>query len=194
MLYNVILFLHIIGTILMFVAIGITLTAMISIIHSKKVETMQIWAKLAVEMDGLLPFSVIFILLPGLYLVITTWGWGQAWVNLSLLTLIIMTVMGPAINLRRLKNILKAVEAEVGKTSVPSPALMNLAKDRTLWNSVSIMSMLAIGIVLLMTVKIGLFGSIAAIVLAILAGFGVANILLNFGAGVKIANPERSAS
>lgn len=178
MFYSMILFLHIIGAIIMFVAVGITLTAMVSMIHAKKVETMQTWAVLAVRMDGLLPFSVILILVPGLYLVFTAWGWSLAWVNVSLLTLIIMTVMGPAINLRRLKNILSAIEAEAANRSVPPSSLMEKAKDRVLWNSVSIMTMLAFGIVFLMTVKVGLVGSIITIVVSVLLGFAAAKVLL----------------
>ena len=75
MLYSIMLFLHIIGTVVMFIAVGLTITAMIAMLHSKKTETLRIWAALAVKMDGLLPFSVILIFLPALYLVITTWGW-----------------------------------------------------------------------------------------------------------------------
>lgn len=193
MLYNVLLFLHIMGSIIMFVAIGITLTAMISMIHSKKVETMQIWAKLAVKMDGLLPFSVIFILFPGLYLVITTWGWGQAWINISLVMLVVMTVMGPVINLRRLKVILNTVSAEEAGTNAPSPALINQVKDQTLWNSVTIMTMLAIGIVFLMTVKLELFGSVITVIFSVLIGLIAAQAFLRVGSGVKANSPKRPA-
>ena len=38
MIYNVMLFFHILGTVVMFVAVGITLTAMIGMLHAKKTE------------------------------------------------------------------------------------------------------------------------------------------------------------
>lgn len=194
MLYDIILFLHIIGAIVMFIAVGITLTAMVSMIHSKKVSTMQTWAALAVKLDGLLPLSVILILLPGLYLVITSWGWGHAWVNVSLFILLLMTVMGPAINLRRLKDILSAVNTEAANTEVPSAILVEKAKDRTLWNSVSIMTMLAFGLVFLMTVKVGLIGSVFVVMASILAGFAAARFLLRRPGGTVSSESTETIS
>ncbi|MFZ3591337.1 DUF2269 family protein [Bacillus sp. DJP31] len=122
-IYNIVLFLHILGTIIMFVAVGITLLAMISMLHSAKTERLRNWAALSVRLDGLLPFSVIFILLPGLYLVFSTWGWGNGWVDLSIATLVVMTFMGPIINLRRFKEILNAANAETN--DVPSRELLD---------------------------------------------------------------------
>lgn len=115
---------------MMFIAVGLTITAMVAMLYSKKTETLRVWAALAVKVDGLLPFSVIIIFLPALYLVITTWGWHAAWINLSLAALIVMTFMGPAINLRRLKNILKAADAETAST--PSATLVKTVQDRLL--------------------------------------------------------------
>lgn len=180
MLYNTVLFLHILGAIIMFVAVGITLTAMISMLHSKKVEAIYNWSKLAVKLDGLLPFSVIIILLPGVYLVITVWGWGTAWINTSLIALVVMTFIGPIINLRRLKRILNiATNAHVANMNAPTSELVNKIRDRVLWNSVLIMTMLAIAIVFLMTVKLELLGSLITMAIAIVLGFIVTKLLLS---------------
>ena len=176
MIYNVMLFFHILGTVVMFVAVGITLTAMIAMLHAKKTEALRDWSSLAVKMDGLLPFSVILILLPALYLVFTTWGWGLAWINISLAALVVMSFMGPAINLRRLKIVLNAANAET--ESVPSSSLLEKVRDRTLWNSVIIMTMLAIAILFLMTVKLALVGSLIVFGIAIILGFIVTNLVL----------------
>lgn len=177
MLYNVMLFFHILGTIVMFVAIGITLTAMIAMLYAKKTEILREWAALAVKLDGLLPFSVILILLPGLHLVFTAWGWGMAWVNLSLITLIAMTLMGPIINLRRLKAILTAVNNETEPT--PSSETLDKVRDQTLWHSVITMTMLVIAILFLMTVKPAVLGSLIVLGTAILFGVVAARTLLS---------------
>lgn len=176
MLYSIMLFLHIIGTVAMFIAVGLTITAMIGMLHSKKTETLRVWANLAVKVDGLLPFSVIIIFLPALYLVITTWGWHVAWINISLAALIVMTFMGPAINLRRLKAILKAVETETAST--PSTNLVKTVQDRLLWISVITMTALAIAIVFLMTVKLAFIGSLVTFVIAIVLGLIVSALIL----------------
>ena len=192
MLYNIVLFVHILGAIIMFLAVGITLLAMISMLHSTNTENVRNWSALAVKLDGLLPFSVILILVPGLYLVLSTWGWGNAWVDLSLTTLIIMTFMGPIINLRRLKAIANTVKAETN--AVPSAELLEKVRDRVLWNSVSIMTMLALAIVFLMTVKVAMIGSIVTVVVAIVFGFILAKLLLSRVSNTISATESKTSS
>lgn len=170
------LFLHILGTILIFIAIGLTITAMIAMLYAKKTEALRIWASLAVKADGILPLSVIIIFLPALYLVITTWGWQQAWINASLTVLIVMSLMGPAINLRRLKAILQAANEETA--SVPSAKLVNTVRDRLLWTSVITMSAFAIAIVFLMTVKLALIGSLITFAIVIVVGLIASTVIL----------------
>jgi hypothetical protein len=160
----------------MFVAVGITLLAMISMLHATKTEGIRNWSALAVRLDGILPFSVILILLPGLYLVISTWGWGNGWVDFSLAALIIMTLMGPIINLRRLKAILKA--ANEVTDDLPSTGLLEKVRDRVLWNSVSIMTMFTVAILFLMTLKLSMVGSVITFGAAIILGFILSKILL----------------
>ncbi|MCM3567636.1 DUF2269 family protein [Neobacillus mesonae] len=192
MLYNVVLFVHILGAMVMFAAVGITLTAMISMLYSVKTEGVRNWSALAVKLDGLLPFSVILILLPGLYLVFTSWGWGNSWVELSLALLIIMTIMGPVINLRRLKAILQAASEETNE--LPSAVLLQKVRDRGLWISVSTMTMLTLAILFLMTVKLGMIGSIVTVVLAIILGPAIASILIGKASAKIFAADSNSAS
>ncbi|MDR6123128.1 hypothetical protein QFZ87_002725 [Bacillus sp. SLBN-46] len=177
LLYNIVLFIHILGAVIMFVAVAFTLLAMISMLYSTKTEGLRNWAALAVKLDGLLPFSVILILVPGLYLVFTSWGWGNSWVDISLALLLIMTFMGPIINLRRLKSILNGAIDET--ELIPSAGLLEKVRDRILWNSVLIMTMLTISILFLMTVKLTMSGSIVTIVVAIILGLLIANILIS---------------
>lgn len=191
MIYSIVLFLHIIGVVVMFVAVGITLLAMISMLHSKTTDTLRNWAALAVKLDALLPFSVILILVPGLYLVFSSWGFGNAWIDLSLALLIIMTFMGPAINLRRLKAILHAANAE--KNQSPSTILLEKVRDRILWNSVVIMTLLAFAIVFMMTVKVSMVGSIISVFVAIVLGFIAVKMLLSRGS-TNIPSSDKKTS
>lgn len=176
MLYNIVLFLHILGAVLMFMAIAVLALAMLSMLHSKTTENVKRWSGLAVKTDVLFPMSTLLILVPAFYLVISTWGWGTAWINVSLAALLGASFLGPVINLRRLKGILAAAEAETD--AVPSIGLMNKVRDRTLWNSVSVMALMAFGILFLMAVKFALFGSLITMVLAVATGFGLAQFIL----------------
>lgn len=175
-MYQVMLFVHILGVLFMFAAVGITLTGMIGMLYSKDNQTLKVWATLSVKMDGFLPISVILILLPGLYLVFTSWGWEIAWVNVSLVSLFIMTLAGPIINLRRLKDILQAVNAESNEK--PSKILLAKVRNQVLWNSVSIMTMEVIAIIYLMTIKPSLIESLVAIVVFFAFGIVFSKIIL----------------
>ncbi|NHM32107.1 hypothetical protein [Neobacillus terrae] len=175
----------------MFVAVGITLTAMMGMLHAKKVDDLKVWSSLAVKVDGLLPLSVIFILVPGLYLVFSTWGWKIAWVNISLAALIVMTIMGPAINLRKLKGILNAVKSETEST--PSAGLQEKVRNRVLWNSVIIMTMLTIAILFLMVVKPALVWAFLTIAAAILLGVITAGLILRSSVNTSISKESNSS-
>lgn len=186
MLYKIVLFLHIFGVVLMFAAVGITLSTMTAMLLSKETKTIRIWSSWAVKMDGLLPVSVVFVLVPGLYLVFTAWGWKFAWVNTSLILLLAMTFSGPIINLRRLKAILNLANTE--KNASPSLELLRKVRDRFLWNSVSVMCMFLIGIIYLMTVKPGIVGSLVTLAITFILGLIVATILLGKADRSKTVN------
>ena len=176
MLYNVVLFLHILGAVIMFMAIAVLALSMLSMVQSKDTENIRRWSGLAVKTDALFPMSTLLILLPALYLVFSAWGWGTAWINVSLAALLGASFLGPVINLRRLKGILAAAEAETDV--IPSAVLMNKVRDRVLWNSVFVMAMLAVGILFLMAVKLTLVGSLITMALAVAVGFGLAQFIL----------------
>ncbi|MDN7242712.1 hypothetical protein QWY14_12940 [Planococcus sp. N028] len=176
MLYNVVLFLHILGAVIMFMAIAILTTSMISMLHAKETEKIRLWSSLAVRIDALFPLSTLIIIAPALYLVFSTWGWGMAWINVSLVALLGNSFLGPVINLRRLKGILGAADSENGE--VPSAELLSKVRDRVLWISVFIMVMIIFGILFLMAVKPPLLGSLITMVVAVIAGFVLANFLL----------------
>lgn len=143
-------------------------------------------------MDGLLPLSVVFVLVPGLYLVFTAWGWKFAWVNTSLILVLAMTFAGPIINLRRLKAILNLANTET--SSSPSSELLGKVRDRTLWNSVSVMCMFLVGIIYLMTVKPGLLGSLVALAITFILGLMIATIILGKADRSKVVNKNKSLS
>lgn len=170
------LFLHVFGTLLMFMGVGIALTALLCILFAKDTQSIGTWAKVAHKSDGLIPVSVIFIFFPGLYLVFSTWGWGTGWIDISLAALIVLMIMGPVINLPRIKAILKAVTEE--KSTTPSPALLQIVHNRTLWNSFMIMTMVSFGIVFLMTMKLAVMGSLITMVISVILGLILSNILL----------------
>ncbi|MER2113856.1 MAG: hypothetical protein ABS960_14280, partial [Solibacillus isronensis] len=62
--------------------------------------------------------------------------------------------------------------------STPSANLVKTVQDRLLWISVITMTALAVAIVFLMTVKLGLLGSLVTFGVALIAGYIASTLLL----------------
>lgn len=177
LLYNTVLFIHILGVIVMFIGIGITIAAMIAMLHSRTVEQLCGFSLLAKKADGLIPFSAILIVFPGIYLVLSNWKFGHAWIDLSFVVLIAMTLMGPIINHKRIKEIDRMANSSTELTS----KLMNIVKNKVLWTSLSVMSMFTTAIVFLMIVKFEMAGTLITFAVAIILGVMFSNLLLRGG-------------
>lgn len=190
-MYKMMLFLHILGAMFMFAAVGLTLAGMFGMLFAKENKFIQIWSSFTVKADEFLPFSVILVILPGLYLVITAWGWKISWLNVSLIALGIMTILGPLINLPRFKSIQKTVNEE--SENLPSPTLLKKIRNRTLWNSVSVMTMELLGLIYLMTVKPSIFASLFTLALGIVLGLIFSAICLNLAAKKEAATKKTEA-
>ncbi|MGK7379335.1 hypothetical protein ACSFXN_16000 [Planococcus sp. 1R117A] len=176
MLYNIVLFFHILGAVLIFMAIGLLFTAMISMLHAKDVKGIRQWSSLAIKLDILFPISTILTLASAFYLVFSAWGWGYAWINVSVAALIGNSILGILFNLMRLKGIGEAANRET--ENVPSSALLNKVRDRILWTAISIMTLVTIGILFLMVMKLETAGSLMAMGIAVAAGFLLAKFIL----------------
>lgn len=174
-MYQVLLFIHIFGVTVMFAGIGITVSMMMGMLSANKVESVRFCSAFAVKADGLLPFSVFLILLPGLYLAYAQWGFKSAWIDVSMVTLIGMTLMGPIINLKRLKAVFSESEKQEGLTV----HLVEKVKNKVLWRSVFVMTMLAVGMIFLMALKLDWTGSLVAIVVSAVLGVILADLSLS---------------
>jgi hypothetical protein len=82
--------------------------------------------------------------------------------------LIVISILGPLINARRLRALASAAQADSSTT--PSPALSCLINDPVLFTSGTTMGVVGLGIVCLMVVKPNLIASLAIIVVAALLG------------------------
>jgi hypothetical protein len=176
MLYNLVLFFHIFGAVLIFMAIGLLFTAMISMLHAKDAKGIRQWASLAVKLDILFPISTILTLASAFYLVLSSWSWEVAWIYVSLAALLFNSLLGMIFNLFRLKGIAEAAEQET--EAAPSAALLQKVRERALWHAVSVMTMVTIGILFLMVIKLGATGSLITMGISAAAGFLLSNSLL----------------
>lgn len=176
--YTIGLFVHVVGAIGLFVAMGLEVVSLRRLRRAATVEQAREWSDLTNRLHPIFGVSTVLILAAGLYLTLTQWGWGKGWIELSLMTTLVLAVMGPVVNGRRGTVIHRALQAGSGPLT---EALRRQIRDNVLWTSVLTMAGLALGIVFLMTVKPGFPGAFAALVV-----FGA------LGAGLSLATSDRS--
>lgn len=171
-LYPYALFFHIVGVLGVFIANGLAVTVVFRLRAAKTTTQVREWMSVKSALEKILPVSALLILASGLYMTFTAWGWGQAWIDLSLGVLIVLGVLGPAINGRRLKAIHLAVEV-APDGEVPA-SLQQRISDPVLRAYALIPGFLLLGVVGLMTLKPDWIGSgvvlVVAFVVSLIAG------------------------
>ena len=165
-LYPSILLLHIVGVIGLFIALSLELVIVSRVRAAKTTTQVQEWLTLSRVIDLVLPVSAAFILISGLVLTLTVWGWGHAWIELSLGLLVFLGILGPVINGPRMKAIHVAAQAApVGE--IP-PALRKVISHPVLRAYAPISGLVALGIVIMMVLKLDWLGSGLVIALVLI--------------------------
>ncbi|HEX6552090.1 MAG TPA: hypothetical protein VF026_04955 [Ktedonobacteraceae bacterium] len=172
--YSVALLVHILGVLGVFIATGIEQVVLLRLRAARTTQLVREWVRVMDGVDKLFPPSVLLLVLAGLYMTFTVWGWGQAWIDVSLGTLVLIGILGPAVNGSGLKAIGRAVA--VLPDGPLSADLSRLIYDPVLNMSTSITAFLTLGIVFLMTLKPGWLGSLGIMAGALVVAVGVAFI------------------
>ena len=170
--YSVALLVHILGVLGVFIATGIEQVVLLRLRAARTTQLVREWVRVMDGVDKLFPPSTLLLVLAGLFMTFTVWGWGQAWIDVSLGTLVLVGVLGLAVNGPRLKAIGRAVAV---LPDGPLPAdLSRLIYHPVLNMSTSITAFLTLGIVFLMTLKPGWLGSLGIMAGALVVAVSVA--------------------
>ena len=170
MLYRIVLFAHIIGALSLFVGVAGIVVGMYGMRKAKTVKQFREWSWLACTTDKAMPFIALLVVVPGIYLVSTSWGWQTAWADVALGTFLAIVALGPVFigpRLVRLKKTAQAAEQD----ALVSPELRSYILDPLLWTIVAIFMTVVFSIVFLMTVKPSLVGALATVGIAVMLGF-----------------------
>ena len=163
--YSIALFLHIVGALGLFVALGLEWMSLFNLRRATTTEQAREWLSAFGLLRWVGPISMGTILLPGFYMM-ARWG-GIAWIGIALAAMILLAVVGAVLTGSRMAAIGRAVLAESGSLS---PAFRQRLHDPFLWTSIQARVAIALGIVFLMTVKPGLAGALLTIGVAIILG------------------------
>jgi len=168
--YAIALFTHFLGMAGLFVGYGLEWAASSLLRRSTSSEQARAWLriyKLSMPISG--P-GLLLLIISGGYLASMTGGMKQGWISASLLGIVLALAMGFAFILPRVKKIRAALPE--GNVSLPEAALARV-QDPMVLTLVRVRTILALGIVYLMTAKPGalsmaLFILLGAIVIGLL--------------------------
>lgn len=174
MLYNVLLFLHIIGAVGMGAALFLELVAQLRVRRVHTIEQAREWLVVTERLGPVFGVSSLLLLVPGLIMTFMQWGWGTGWIDLALLLALALMILGPLVNGRRGAALLRVAE---GSPDGPlTPALRAQLCDPVLWISSTTMAGAMVGIIALMTLKPGFVGALIILIVALILGFAVAQL------------------
>lgn len=168
--YSIALFLHIAGTLMFFVALGLEWTGLKQIGSAASPELVRAWMRISKSTRGIGIASMLAILISGFYMTARVWGF-RGWIIVTLGALVLGVVLSLALTGPRMKAVGQAMAAQ-GKPG--TPGIQSLANHPLLWISIQVRVAIALGIILLKIAKPDLGGSLLTIGVAILVGITAA--------------------
>lgn len=166
MIYNIALFLHITGALMLFSSVSIEWLCIISIRRTQTFETVK---ELIYNYSKLTVFNLtaaLLILIPGIYMMAVVWK-NAAWITVALIGIVLLAVVGGAVAGRKMKEIKKHVSEEPHF----SAKLRSLLNSNSLIISLKMRTAIFLGIIFLMAAKPDFSGSVITLIISVIAGF-----------------------
>ena len=155
-LYSIALFVHVLGALLLFVTLTVEGVAL-RMLHRAAATEAALGAAALLRVNRIVgPLSALGVLIPGLYMTATSWGW-VAWIVVALVTWVVIAVLGAVNGIR----ILALERSQAFLTGIRNPMFVISWMARV---------GIALGVVFLMTVKPGAVAAVLAIVISAAGG------------------------
>ena len=168
--YQTALFLHILGALGFFIAVGILYASVLGVRRAQTTGAIKLWTGAVAGVSRILfPISFLVIVIAGIYMVVTVWGSRAPWAGVALIAFIILAVAATLIQGRRMAALGQSAAGQSDSAPVTG-ALWTQAHDPVTWVSVNASTAFAIGIVYLMTLKPDALGSVIALLIALVIG------------------------
>jgi len=172
--FSIALFLHIVGALGVFVALGLEWTALRHIRSARLPEQVLPWMGMLKNTNKLGFPSMLTTIITGIYMVMNGVGW-VPWILVVLGALVLMIVLSVVLTKPRMVAIGQALAVEKGPLS---QTFHNLVNHPILWISIQTRVAIALGIVFLKVAEPTLGGSLLTIGVAIVLGVVSALLML----------------
>jgi hypothetical protein len=168
--YSIALFLHIVGAMEFFVALALEWTGLSQIRRAMALEQVRASMGILKNVRKVGFVSMLTAVTTGIYMTVLVWH-GEAWIIVTVGSLVLVIALAQGITAPRMAAIGKALVTEKGSLSKD---FHSLANHSLLWISIQTRVAIALGIVLLKTVKPSWVGSLFIIGVAIVLGIASA--------------------
>lgn len=185
-LYSFALFVHILGALALFGALGLEWVALSNLRRVAMAEQAREWLKVFALFPRIYPLAWLAIILAGLYMTAAVWK-GAGWVIVALVSVVVLAVAGGALTSRRMASLAQGIAQEKG--SLSSGLRMTL-QDPYLLAVFQVRLAFTLGIVFLMVAKPGL--ELALLDMGVATVLGLLSTLLLRG-GVRSQEPAAQA-
>jgi hypothetical protein len=156
---TVALFIHLLGVVTLFIAIGIVQRGGARVRGSSTVPEIRLWLGLVRSTRAMFPSAFVFILGSGLYMTEQTWTFSTPWIVVAIVSILVMGILGGGVVGRGLAVMGRAATS----TEEMSPDLTSLVTRPTTWVTAAVLNGMAIGLLWLMVAKPGTAQSIAVV-------------------------------
>lgn len=180
-MYDVALFGHLIGVVLLISAVVITVTGLLRAQRASTIGQLRMATGGVPVADRLIPPAMLLVLGFGLYLVSRhgddgTIAWDAGWVDVSFVIFAVMAVLGPAVEARRVKALWTAACSAADE--VITPEVDRMRRDPVLTHVSLFGSCQLVALLFLMSNKPGLPGSLSTTVVAALVSVALSRVAL----------------
>lgn len=176
-LYNIVLFVHVIGAIGYFLSIGVWLFILVGLRRAQHVEQVRALLHLNDLSGPVGAGSVMVLLISGLYLAFTAWRQQNGWILVALISLILIVSITAVLTAPRRSAIVKQLAHEAPDGAL-SETLKQHIHDPVLSATFCTVAVLLLGIVFLMTTKPELVSSLIVMAVALVLGL-LASLLVS---------------
>ena len=166
--YRTVLFLHLLA---LFIGIGAASILGLSLFRLRAAQTLADalpWGILAGKTERAFPIAIVGLFVTGAYMTSDVWTWNTGWIDVAIVSLVVIAAQGVLIAGRRAKELERALEAN-GPGPLSEGARM-MTRDRALWVVAFANPGIVLGVVWVMTQKPGAGGAVAAVVIGYVVG------------------------
>ena len=166
--YTIVKFLHVVGAIGYFVALGALLFGLVALQRTQRIEHVRVLAEFVRRLTPLFNLSILLLLLAGLYMTVTVWGFATGWIDVALVTLLVIVPVAAVTMQSHLRVIAQLAQAE--SDGPLSAKLLARIHDPMMLTTPRTAITLLVGIVFLMTNKPELPAALLVMALALVLG------------------------